>query len=410
MKASVCKVALACASFVILLYLSTSPGLALPQKKESSTANNQLKVLTLQGSPYNRGLVHGKTLQKEIRELISLWKAEIESGYKVKADKFIADFLQQTNYLPAIKRWTPKLLDEVRGIADGSGIDFNTIFAYQLADEEWANWEDVTGGEHCSSIGVNPNSNSPAYVAQNMDIPTFFQGYQTLLRIKDENADVESFVLTVPGAIGVNGLNSRAVAITCNTLLRLDYAKDGLPVSFIVRGVLQQKSLKEAVAFLHNIKHASGQNYLIGGPEGVHSLECSAHKVVEFIPYKGAQLTYHTNYPLANDDYNHRYIANLAKQSKTPKEDSFYCARFEALEKRLKNNARVDVDLIKESLRSRDSAKNPVNNPATYACTIMVLSAKPELHIAPGRPHEAAFQVFRFSDDSINKAGGAGVK
>jgi predicted choloylglycine hydrolase len=379
------------------------------QAKALSLSEGQLRVLELRGSPYQRGLVHGKTLAKEIHEIIKLWKAEIESGYKVKADKFIADFLKQTNFLPAIKRWTPELLDEVRGISEGSGLDFNTIFAYQLADEEWANWEDVAGGEHCSSIGVNRRGANPSFVAQNMDIPVFFHGYQTLLRIKDEDTNLEQLVLTVPGAIGVNGLNSNAVAITCNTLLRLEYCKDGLPVSFIVRGVLKQKSLKAATDFLHNIKHASGQNYIIGGIEGAHSFECSANKVVEFVPYKGAQLTYHTNHPLANDDYNHRYVANLQKQNKTPKDDPYYCRRLEALEKRLKDNANVDVEVIKASLSSRDYENNPVSNKYTYACTIMVLSGKPELHLAPGRPHETAFKVFRFTDDSINKTAATGV-
>jgi isopenicillin-N N-acyltransferase like protein len=410
MKSFVCKLTFALSSLAIILLVSGNPGVATPQKKSQLPDQPQLRVLTLQGSPYNRGLVHGKTLRKEIHEIIKYWKAEIESGYKVKADKFIADFLRLTNFQPAIKKWTPELLAEVRGIADGSGIDFNTIFAYQLADEEWAHWEDVAGGEHCSSIGVNRTGASPSYVAQNMDIPTYYQGYQTLLHIKDKNGNPEALVLTVPGAIGVNGLNSSAVAITCNTLLKLEYSKDGLPVSFIVRGVLQQKSLKEAIDFLHNIKHASGQNYIIGGPERTHSFECSANKVSEFIVYQDAQLTYHTNHPLANDDFNHRYLANLKKQNKTPKEDPFYCLRFEALEKRLKNHARVDVDLIKATLSSRDHEKNPVSNKYTYASTIMILSVKPELHIAPGRPHQTAFKIFRFSDDSINKAAAVSVK
>lgn len=410
MKSSVCKLTFTFSSLAMVLLLSGNPGVARPQKKSPLTDRQQLRVLTLQGSPYNRGLVHGKTLRKEIHELINLWKAEIESQYKVNANKFIADFLQKTNFQPAIKKWTPELLDEVRGLADGSGIEFDTIFMYQLADEEWAQWEDIAGGQHCSSIGVNRIDASPSYVAQNMDIPTYYQGYQTLLRIRGEDGTLESLVLTVPGAIGVNGLNSNAIAITCNTLLKLAYSKDGLPVSFIVRGVLQQKTLKGAVDFLHNIKHASGQNYIIGGMERTYSFECSASKVTEFIAYKGAQLTYHTNHPLANDDYNHRYLANLQKQNKTPKEDPFYCYRLEALEKRLKNRAQVDVDLIKASLSSRDYEKNPVSNKYTYACTLMILSAKPELHIAPGQPHETAFKIFRFSDNSINKAATGSVK
>lgn len=397
------KVVLAIMSFAMALF--PVPGSHVTAREgesvSASSESGNLKVVVLQGSPYNRGLVHGRTLKKEIGELIKLWKElYIEDSYKVPADKFIANFLKQTNFLQAIKKWTPELLDEVRGISDGAGVDFDTILAYQLGDEIWANGDDVAGGEHCTSIGVNRTSLSPTYVAQNLDIPTFFRGYQTLLHIKDEKSKLESFVLTVPGIIGVNGLNNKSIAITCNTLLKLEYSKDGLPVAFIVRAVLKQKTLKDAVAFINNIKHASGQNYIIGGVERAYSFECSAHKVSEFIPYEGAPITYHTNHPLANDDYSHAYLANLKKRNLTVREDPFYCYRFEALEHRLRNKSDIGVDVIKSTLSSRDHEKKPIDNEETYACSIMLLSSEPELHIAPGRPRETAFKVFKFTNSS----------
>jgi isopenicillin-N N-acyltransferase like protein len=359
----------------------------------------EVKVLELHGSPYERGVLHGKTLKREIHELIRLWKADLESSYKMEADAFIAKFLKQTDFQKSIKKWTPDLWQEVRGIADGSGVAIDTIFVFQLPDELWANGGDVAGGEHCSSIGVNKTATSPTYVAQTMDIPAFYHGYQTLLHVKDTRSNPEAFVLTVPGLIGLNGLNRDGVAITCNTLLRLEYSKDGLPVAFIVRAVLQQKTLKNAVAFLHDIKHASGQNYIVGGAEGAHSFECSANKVSEFVPYANAPVTYHTNHPLANDDYNHTYLANLKKRNKTVADvPPYVCYRLEALERRLKNKTNLDIEVLKAALSSRDHERNPVSNGSTFAGTVMVLSADPELHVAAGKPHETAFQIFRFPD------------
>ena len=45
---------------------------------------------------------------------------------------------RETDYVSAISRRTPDLLEEVRGIAAGAGVDPDLLFALQLLDEEWA--------------------------------------------------------------------------------------------------------------------------------------------------------------------------------------------------------------------------------------------------------------------------------
>lgn len=377
---------------------------AYTEKAVVPAINGNLKTLTLEGSPYNRGLIHGRTLKKEIGEVLQLWKADIEQTYKMRAEVFTSKFLKITDFIPAIKKWTPELLEEVKGISDGSGVDFNTILMFQLVDEQWAQGQEVAA-ERCTSIGVNKRGQSPTYVAQNMDIEPFYQGYQTLLHIKDQQTKVESFVLTTPGLIGLNGMNNRSIAINCNTLLQLEYSKDGLPVAFIVRGVLKQTTFDKAVGFVKQIKHASGQNYIIGGLERAVSLECSAKKTSQYIPYEGAEITYHTNHPLTNDNYSTKYLERLKKLNRTLEEGAYYCYRFESLEKRLKDRSKViDIDVIKAALSSRDSEKSPISNNSTFGCTIMVLSDEPELHIAPGQPHLTAFRTFGFSDKATTRS------
>jgi len=359
-----------------------------------------IKFIVLEGSPYNRGLIHGKTLKKEIRELINLWKENLQNKYGMNADEFISKFIKETDFFNAIKRWTPELLEEVRGISDGSGIDFETIFVFQLPDEVLVNGKDIAV-KHCTSIGVDKNDKNPTYVAQNMDVPTFYHGYQTLLHIKYDNSDLESFVFTFAGMIGLNGLNNRAVAITCNTLAQLKCTKDGLPVAFIVRGVLKQKSLEEAIKFIRSIKHASGQNYIIGGLEKACSFECSECKVVKFVPFPNRNITFHTNHPLVNHNYNTRYLNYLSKQLKekkiiNEKEQKEKYPRFEFLKRFFKNNPRtVDIETIKSILSSRESK---INNKYTFGCTIMVLSENPKLLLAPGRPDTTKFIIFKFSE------------
>jgi hypothetical protein len=53
---------------------------------------------------------------------------------------------------------------------------------------------------------------------------------------------------------------------------------------------------------MRTVHHASGQNYVVGSPEGVVSLVCSARSVVEFHPFVDRDDVSHTNHPLANGD------------------------------------------------------------------------------------------------------------
>ena len=57
-------------------------------------------------------------------------------------------------------------------------------------------------------------------------------------------------MLTHAGLIGLNGLNSAAIGVCCNTLKQLANCRDGLPVACVVRGVLRQETAAAAVDFL----------------------------------------------------------------------------------------------------------------------------------------------------------------
>ena len=353
-----------------------------------------LRILVLEGTPYDRVFEHGRALKKEIHELVKLWKADIEKSYKMNANNFITKFLKRTNFQQAIKRWTPELLEEVKGIAEGSGIDFPTMFAFQLIDEMWVLGRDVQS-EHCTTIGVKKTDKNPSVVAQNLDIPRFYHGYQTLLHMKDSKTSWEALVFTIPGFIAANGLNNHSVAVVVNAVQQLENSRDGLPVAFVIRGILKKKSYEDAVQFIHTIKHGAPQNYMIGGPENVGSFECSTNKTKKYVPFKGASFTYHTNHPLENLNYSKRFLDYLKSRNTPPQDYEYNCPRFKSLQKILNDKSvRIGINKLKKIFSDRETI---INNGGTYGCTIMVLTENPELHLSPGRPDEEPFAVFKFS-------------
>lgn len=403
----------------------------LPQdgpKGAASGKRKELPIVVLEGSPFERGKTHGRTLKEQIRKLIDRWKADVREAYDTDPDPLIKRFVQKTSYSAAIKKWTPDLLDEIKGLAEGAGIDFDTMFAFQLVDEFWVHadalvgqaFQPASGAErqtgkpdlhralHCSSLGFSKRGKEPACVAQNLDLDTYYDGFQIVLHIKHQGSNIEEFVVTCAGCIGSNGMNNRSIGVCSNTLAGLASCQDGLPVACVIRGVLQQRTEADAVAFVERVKHATGQNYMIGGPEHAYSFECSANKVVRYKPAGQDAVVWHSNHPLVNtDNANGHKNRQERNEDKEGLENSK--ARLQCLERRLGKGLGGNwLARIKETLASHDSDEHPVCGSGgnheyftkiglfTFAATIMVLSDEPHLYIAPGPPDRTAYQKLTF--------------
>src|ERR1700730_5905643 len=124
----------------ILAFMSLASVACLPRaesgegKQTTRLPENsrKLKVLVLEGTPHNRGLVHGRAMKDQIHEVVRLWKAILSHAFKMDAD----------------------VLEEIRGLAEGAGTDFNTMFVLQLPDECFVHGDAITGNR-CSSLGFS---------------------------------------------------------------------------------------------------------------------------------------------------------------------------------------------------------------------------------------------------------------
>ena len=358
-----------------------------------------LRVLTLEGPAIRRGRTHGQLLKPQILEAIKRWKADL-SFTGMDAEKYPHEFVQESGMLEAAKKWTPELLEEVRGVSEGSGVDFDTLFTWNCQDEDWwfrvfekgVTLEKLWG--HCTALGCSRERELPCMIAQNQDEPNYYDGLQVLLRIKREESD--TYVFTAAGMTGaLSGMN-KSLGVCVNSLLDLNHSKSGLSGDFIVRELLAQPTFDDATDFLHKVKHASGINYVVGGPDEAVDYECSGNKVSQFIPHDGSRRVYHTNHSLANDD----------KRSPLPRnfEELFSGtnARFRYLESQLKDARPVTVEKIQSILASHEIpiCSHNTHEPrgsSTAGSLIMVFSPKPELLFAMPPPCRLDYQKFTFS-------------
>ena len=347
-----------------------------------------IRVVRIHGSPYQRGFIHGQSLKHEIHAILRQFHEHVQQQHQVSVDSIRSDFLSAMHYRDAIEALNPSLLNEVQGIADGAGIDFDTMFLLQIG-EEFLDYLDETRPKRCTSIGVSGDETTPTIVAQNMDAPYFLHGFPTLLHIKYDSLDLESYILTSPGLIALNGLNSKGIGVTANALPGFNRDLTGLPVAFVIRTLLEKTSFQDAVSFLESVNHAKAQNYLLGGPGETVSLECSGREIHAFVSEENPKITYHTNHFLV-----HPQMMNEP-----------YCSRLETMKEALaKYRYQIGFNEIRTILRSTKwNAGRPISHPFCYASTIMTLGPNPVLYLAPGQPDKYEYERFDFKEDPISR-------
>jgi len=370
----------------------------------------KIEIIEISGTPYERGRKYGEAAKDRIQKVLKDWKTYMHRNYLRDPEECLKDFLDYADFQGAIDKWAPGMLDEVRGIANGAGIDFKTMYALQLGDEEMVysfkecKWKKETedrddeAGQHCSVLGVFGQKELPSYLAQNIDIPAWSRGHQIFLKV--DYGDFQVMMLTIAGMVACTGVNSRGVGVCVNTLFDLDHCPDGVPVAFVIRRVLEMESFAKAANMLKSIKHASGQNYTIGDAKEIGAFECSAEKVARYIPDPDMSRVFHTNHPFVNDDkdffdkYQSHQSASFQVEGPNNSE-----IRYEALERRLgKHHDIISLDDIKETLRSHDDPHNPicvdVPTVLTFGSVLYELYDRPKLHVTAGAPCKSKYQVY----------------
>ncbi len=346
-------------------------------------------IVDLRGAPKERGRAHGEVLRTQIATVHAQWRESLAARFRVDPDSFIETFLAETRLIDAIRRRTPTLIEEIEGIAEGSGRPLNETIAFQCMDEEW--WFGATrfgpkaGAETgCSVIASAGRAGQPPILAQNMDLHGYLDGGQAVIRISGGD-EPDATVLTICGMIALCGANDLGVGVAVNTLWQLPSAADGLPVACVVRSLLAQRSLSDAARWIERTHHASGQHYMIGDPGGFASFEASGSSVKP-VPLTPSAYV-HTNHPLAGDT-----PSNPAEENSRGR----YQTLCDLVADKALSVAEVEAALADRSGPHPISVRRSPNNRGramTFASIVMELGRPPRIRIAGGPPCSNAYQA-----------------
>ena len=340
-----------------------------------------LRTIDARGGPQARGRTIGGALAGPIAGHITALKRALAAKVG-PPDAYLAALLAETDYRRAIRQHTPDLLTESEATAEAAGVPPDDLFVLQLLDEEWAfrvRRHAICAPTKCSSLAIVGGEAAPTWIAQNMDLGDYTDGFQALLAIDDGDAPA-ALVFTAAGMLALLGVNAAGVGVCVNSLPQLPSAPQGLPVAFVIRRLLQARSAAEAFDLVQTLPHATNQHYLVAGPGEARSFEASAAGVTEYRP-PGPSRVLHTNHPLTD--------APAEPEPATARENSV--ARLASLQARLGSGS-PGLAEIQAALSACDDARHPVRRtggPVGFTCGSMISALSPgrvETWVSAGPP------------------------
>jgi isopenicillin-N N-acyltransferase-like protein len=248
-----------------------------------------LNIVTASGTGAQRGAEIGEQLS-ELLEVT--WKRWVFHFSKNDVDaEDLALRLSEVGGWETAERYCPDLLAELEAMAQAANMPWYQVAALSMLDESWA----LTGGMGCTAVAITRSDSRAA--GQNMDLPDWTNGLQTVLNVRDESG-LGVIAATYPGSLATMGMNSNGVIVVVNAL---DLATNmtGMPVDFVTRGALHQRTAADAISYIREIPHAVGQNYTVLDAQDLFMVEAAADQVLDVTTHP--EVSVHTNHAFTRE-------------------------------------------------------------------------------------------------------------
>ncbi|CAH0039115.1 unnamed protein product [Clonostachys rhizophaga] len=250
---------------------------------------NGVPEIIASGSPYEIGFTHGSQIADRIAVCM-------ENYQRLFLETAEADWPESkaraATYLPSLEQNEPDLVEEMKGIAAGAGVEFLDILALNLRSEiSLTNYSDG-----CTSICMANQSTSEVFVAQNWDW-VGEAGLTTVFFDISKTGKPRIRMMGEAGIVAKFGINDAGVAICMNAIRCGTVSKTKLPVHLAMRRVLECRSFEEAFDMLSKKGIASCANLVIGDKSGkIATIECTPKGLAPIFPDTGSSATFHTNH------------------------------------------------------------------------------------------------------------------
>jgi isopenicillin-N N-acyltransferase like protein len=298
-----------------------------------------------------------------------------------------------------IGEFRPAYLDELRGIADGAGLDLADVLAINVRTEVMYSAKarqaptSAKRPAECSAFAVvpAPGQDGPAIIGQNWD--WLLHAAQTLVVLEVRQDDGPDFVTVVEaGLLAKTGMNAAGLGLVTNALVTdADVGEPGLPYHVLLRAVLDCATVTEALEALQAGPRSSSANYLIAHASGAAlDIEAAPGDFTRLYPlFPEDGVLRHTNHFLADI-----HPADLALWAMPSSVIRLQRLRAAGTARTLDDFGPLladHADYPHSICAHPDPADHPCEQTATIASVLMDLTAK-HIWLAAGNPCQAPYE------------------
>jgi isopenicillin-N N-acyltransferase-like protein len=195
-------------------------------------------------------------------------------------------------FLPGLESLCPEYVEEMQGLADGAGLDLESIVALNVRTE--IAYGMSTDADGCTAFAwKTPGGES--FLGQNWDWSPRQIPNVVCLTIEQAPKPTVS-MMTEGGIIGKIGMNSAGVGVTMNAIQAPGVSYNKLPVHLAARRALDSTSREEAAKALRKVGVAAAIHMTVADAStGAVGFECTALDIVE-MPMDRDGICTHSNH------------------------------------------------------------------------------------------------------------------
>jgi isopenicillin-N N-acyltransferase-like protein len=365
------------------------------------------------GGARERGRQYGEQTRERVRRSVEAYSAIFDYYAHIGWEAARAE---AAPFAAAIEAYGPKYLDELRGIAEGAGLDLDDVLALDLRTEIMfahrasGSSETAAARDGCSSVAVLPRASANGHTLLGQNWDWLIHSWDTTIVLEAEQHEGPDFVTVVEaGLLAKTGMNAAGLGLVTNTVVSdRDVGALGVPYHVCLRSLLDAESITDALARLQRATRSSSANYLLASAEGlavnVESTPGDATHLLFDQPLDGL-LTHSNHFVSPRFDGLDTGLALMP--------DSFF--RLQRLNETLRDGAAgtepaagVALEHLQRAFSDHaghpygvcshpDPATPPVDQAATIASLVMDLDER-ILWLADGNPCEAPYRELDYRD------------
>jgi isopenicillin-N N-acyltransferase-like protein len=369
-----------------------------------------IQRVRIQGTARERGRQHGGQARERVRRSVEAYRRVFahHTGWDWAAVR-----REAARFEAPIAEFRPAYLEEMRGIAEGAGLDLTDILAINvrteiiysakarqapLAQAPAAQAPLAQAPAECTAFAVvqPPGQPGATLIGQNWDWLT--HATQTVIMLQASQDEGPDFVTVVEaGLLAKAGMNAAGLGLVTNALVTdADVGAPGLPYHVLLRAILDCATVTEAFAVLQQGMRSSSANYLVAHSGGAAlDIEAAPGDVTRLyprLPEHGVLL--HTNHFLAPRihpaDLSLWAMPDSAVRLQRLRAGVPPAAKRGDLQALLADHADHPYGICAHP----DQAEHPCEQSATIVSLVMDLTAR-QMWIAEGNPCQAPFELVK---------------